>query len=199
MQKPAPVDRPICELLKNRWSPRAFAPTPVSREIIGSLLEAARWAPSSGNGQPWNYIVAPIDDPAAHELAASCLVESNHIWAVHAPVLMFSIARDNFEHNGKPNQYALHDTGTASFSLVVEAESRGLRVHQMAGIHADRIREVYHLPEGFTPVAGIAVGYPDDPDTLPEKYRERELAPRERKPLEAFVFEGQWGKSAQLK
>ena len=198
MQKLAETRYPIHELLRERWSPRAFADRIVEPEKLRSLLEAARWAPSSFNEQPWSFIVATKEHPGEYERLLSCLVEGNVRWAQHAPVLMLSVAKLAFERNQKPNRHAFHDVGLAVENMVIQATALGLAVHQMAGFHADRAREVYGIPEGHEPVAAMAIGYLDDPGRLPDDLREREVAPRIRKPLESFVFSGQWGQSSPL-
>jgi len=198
MEKPAETQYPIHELLRRRWSPRAFSDRRVDPAIMRSLLEAARWAPSSYNEQPWSFIVATKDDTAEFSRLLSCLVEGNIQWAQHAPVLMVSVARLSFEDDGKPNRHAFHDVGLAVANLIVQATALGLVVHQMAGILPDKIRKLYGIPEGYEAVAGIALGYPGDPQSLPEGLRKRELAPRERKPLTEFVFSGSWGQTSPL-
>jgi len=198
MVKPADTQYPIHELLRRRWSPRAFSDRRVDPAIMRSLLEAARWAPSSYNEQPWSFIVATKDDPVEFGRLLSCLVEGNIQWTQHAPVLMASVARLSFEDDGKPNRHAFHDVGLAVANLIVQATALGLVVHQMAGIFPDKIRELYGIPEGYEAVAGIALGYPGDPQSLPEGLRKRELAPRERKPLTEFVFSGSWGQTSPL-
>ena len=198
MEKPAPTQYPIHELLRRRWSPRAFSDRQVGPATLRSLLEAARWAPSSYNEQPWSFIVATKQDPAEYAPLLSCLVEGNIQWAQHAPVLMVSVARLSFEENGKANRHAFHDVGLAAANLVTQATALGLGVHQMAGIFPDKIRELYGIPEGYEAVAGLALGYPGDPESLHERLRKRELAPRERKPLTEFVFSGRWGRTSPL-
>jgi nitroreductase len=193
MEKPAETQHPIHDLIRRRWSPRAFAARPVEPEHLLSLLEAARWAPSSFNEQPWVFLVATHDNPEEFQRMLSCLVDANVVWAQRAPVLMLSVARRSFEHNSKPNRHAFHDVGLAAANLVTQATVLGLAVHQMAGILPDKAREVFGIPEGYDAVAGIAIGYPGEPDLLPEELRKRELAPRTRKPLESFVFSGRWG------
>lgn len=198
MQKEAQTDFPIHELLRSRWSPVAFSSRPVEPEKLRSLLEAARWAPSSFNEQPWAYVLATQDDPEEYQHMLSVLVEGNIAWAQHAPVLMLSVAKLNFERNGKPNRHAFHDVGLASENLVIQATALGLAVHQMAGFHVEKARELFGIPSGWEPVAAIAAGYPGDPDSLPEPLHKRELAPRTRKSLELFVFTGRWGRSTPL-
>lgn len=191
-------DHPIQELLTKRWSPYAFSDRPVSEADLRSLFEAARWSASSYNEQPWRYIVATRSNPEEFERLLSCLVEGNQVWAQAAPVLGLGCTSLNFAYNGQPNAAAQHDLGLASGTLTVEATARGLCVHQMIGILPDRARELYQIPDGFLPLTGLAIGYLGDPNTLPEKYKERDLAPRQRKPLAEFVFGGQWGAASEL-
>lgn len=198
MEKPAPVQFPIHNLLKHRWSPRAFANRDVDSAVLRSLFEAARWAPSSYNGQPWYFIYATRKEPEVFQRVLSCFVEFNIGWAKDAPVIGMSVARLNFENNGSPNRHAYHDVGQAMASLAIEAVANGLQVHQMAGILVDKARESLSIPEGFDPVAGFALGYPGDPQKLPHQLREREVAPSERRTAESFVFDGQWGRKSPI-
>src|SRR5205823_13616207 len=196
MEKLAPTDYPIEEILRRRWSPRAFSDRRVEAKKLLSLFEAARWAPSSFNEQPWSFIVATKDNPSEHAQLLNCLMDKNQQWARLAPVLMVSIARLNFEKTGKPNRHAFHDVGLAMGNLLVEATALGLFVHQMAGFSVDKVREVYQVSEGFEPVAAIAIGYPAEPEVLPETFREQETGPRRRRPISSFVFEGKWGETS---
>lgn len=196
MQKAAKTEFPIHDLIRLRWSPRAFADRPVEPEKLGSLFEAARWASSSFNEQPWAFLVATRDDPERFARLLSVLMEGNIAWAQHAPVLMLSVAKLNFERSGKPNRHAFHDVGQAIANLILQATALGLYAHQMAGFHVDKAREVFAIPKGWEPVAAIALGYPGEPDLLPAPLRDRELAPRTRKPLQEFVFAGRWGQPA---
>jgi nitroreductase len=198
MEKMAETQCPIHDLLRRRWSPRAFADRPVEPEKLCSLLEAARWAPSSYNEQPWFFLMALREDREEFNRMLSCLVEGNVAWAQKAPVLMISVAKLKFEKSGKPNRHAFHDVGQAVADMTTQATSVGLAVHQMAGIVADKAREVYNIPRDYEAVAGIAVGYPGEPETLSGELRERELAPRNRRPLESFVFTGGWGVTSPL-
>jgi nitroreductase len=195
MEKPAETQFPVHELIRRRWSPRAFTEQAVSADDLCSLLEAARWAPSSNNEQPWSYLVAERENRQEFDKMLNCLVESNHRWAKNAPVLMVSVARLNFE-NGQPNRHAFHDVGQASAQLTLEAVSRGLKAHQMAGILPDRIRETYGIPVGYEAVAGFAIGYAGDPHTLPEDLEKREVVPRRRKRIERFGFSEKWDQVA---
>src|SRR6266851_8883182 len=187
MEKPAQTDYPILELLKRRWSPRAFSDQMVEPEKLLSLFEAARWAPSSFNEQPWYFIVATKQEPEEHARLLSCLVEKNQQWARLAPVLMVSVAKLNFEKTGKPNRHAFHDVGLAVGNMIVQATALDLFVHQMAGFSPERVREIHGVPDGFEPVAAMAIGYAAEADVLPESFRQQELAGRSRKPIASFV------------
>ena len=198
MEKPTDNQYPINELLKKRWSSLAFADKMVSSEVLLSLLEAARWSPSCFNEQPWNFIVATKENPAEYKRLFNCLVEGNQPWATLAPVLMISVARLFFESNNKPNRHAFHDVGLAVACLTFQATEMGLRVHQMGGFDIDKARELYKISEQYEPVAAIAIGYPGELEILPESLQERELSPRSRKPMNSFVFAGEWGQTASF-
>lgn len=198
MEKIAPVETPIHPLLARRWSARAIDPgRPVEPEKIRAVLEAARWAPSCFNEQPWRYLVFDDRNPEALEQARSCLAEGN-AWARNAPVLMLSVASESFAHNGKPNRHGQHDVGLASENLVLQATELGLVTHQMAGFDANKARELFAIPQGFTPMAMIALGHPGRIEDLPEQLQEREKAPRTRRPLTESAFAGTWGKPASF-
>lgn len=197
MEKLANNRYPIHELIRRRWSPRAFSEKPVEKEKLLSLLEAARWAPSSFNEQPWRFLVATHDDPDEYDRMLDCLKENNRVWAKRAPVLMISVAKTHFGDDPENrNRHAFHDVGLAVANLVLQALDLGLYTHQMAGIDVDKIRRVYGLPDGYEPVSGIAFGYPGDAEDLPERVREREKKPRSRRDLSELVFTGGWGRSA---
>ncbi len=196
--KTAVTDYPVHPLIAERWSPYAFQDRAVSDADLCALFEAARWAPSSYNEQPWSYLVATKADPAEFQRLLSCLVETNQAWAQAAPVLALGIASLNFSRNGKVNRAAVHDLGLAAGNLLVEATARGLVVHQMIGILPDRAREVYAIPEGREAWTGLAIGYQGNAAQLPEALRGRDLAPRQRKPLQEFVFGSKWGEALPL-
>lgn len=195
-RRPAPVDRPVHPLVRERWSPKSFRDRAVPEEDLRSLLEAARWAPSSYNEQPWSFLVARAGETEAFGRMLSCLTEGNRRWARTAPVLMITLTRLRLERNGEENGHARHDVGLAAAQLTLEATSRGLAVHQMAGFHPERVRRLYDVPEGVEPVTAIAIGYPGGTDRLPEGVRSRADAPRRRKPAREFVFGGRWGETA---
>jgi len=198
MEKPAPVEFPVHDLIKNRWSPRAFSDKPVPKEVLQSLFEAARWAPSSNNEQPWAFIVATKDDQENFEKSLGALIEFNAGWARKAPVLVIAVAELAFAKNNAPNRNAQYDVGAASLQLSIEATSRGLFVHQMAGFDPETAKEAYNIPQGWEPIAAMAIGYPGDASSLPEPYQTREKAPRSRKPIREFVMSGEWGHTAEF-
>lgn len=195
-KRAAETSVPIHQILNERWSPRAFDSRPVEREKLRSLFEAARWAASSFNAQPWYFIIAAKNDAESYRRVLESFVEFNQGWAKNAPVIGLSVARLNFEHNGQLNRHAFHDVGQAAANLAVQAAAHGLQIHQMAGILPEKARELFSIPQGYEAVAGFALGYPGDPESLPQQLKERELAPRTRKPLPSFVFSGKWGEPA---
>jgi nitroreductase len=196
MHKPAATEFPVHDLIRTRWSPRAFADKSVAPEVLASLFEAARWAPSCNNEQPWAFIVGSKEDPETFEKILGTLVEFNQGWASKAPVLAIAISQLDFAKNGQPNRNAQYDTGAAVSQLTTEAISQGLFVHQMAGFDAKKASEVFAIPAGWEPIAAFVIGYGGEPDNLPQGLREREVLPRTRKPLPEFVMSGSWGQPA---
>lgn len=197
MTKVAQTQSPIHDIIARRWSPRAFADKPVESDKIISLLEAARWAASSSNVQPWSFIIATKDTPAAYDQLLQCLMEGNQIWAKDAPLLMLSVA-SLYRKPEKPNRHAFHDVGMASTQLVLQATAMDLYVHMMGGFHKDKAQKTFQIPDTHEPVAAFAMGYLGQPDQLPDKLKEQELADRVRKPLSEFVFTGGWGQTAPV-
>jgi len=196
MAKPAPADHPVHEIIGARYSPRGFSERKVARETLASLFEAARWAPSCFNDQPWGFILAERDDQAAFERILDCLTPGNQSWAHTAAVLVVSVARTSFERSGKTNRHAFHDVGMASAMMALQATALGLGLHMMAGFDAAKAKAVLEIPDGFEPVSAMALGYPEDPQRMPEEMREKALRPRVRKPIAEFVFAGRWGQAA---
>lgn len=190
--KLAQADYPIHELLQKRWSPRAFAPRLVEPNKLLSLLEAARWAASGGNQQPWSFLIATQDQPEIFARMVSCLAETNALWASQAPVLGIAVTRLT-RLSGQPNRTALYDLGLAVQNLVIQATALDLYVHQMGGFSQEKARAEFAIPEAYEPVVILAIGYLGDPETLTEKQRELELNPRIRHPLSKFVFSNRWG------
>jgi len=192
--KHAEPDHPILPALAERYSPYAFDPKPVEREKLLSCLEAARWAASSFNEQPWRFLLAERADEQAFRTALDCLVEANQAWAQHAGVLILTCVRRTFSKNEKPNRVAEHDLGLAAGNLTVQAQTLGLHVHQMAGINIEKTRHTYKVPEGFDPMTAIAIGYAADPDRFQdEQLAQRDRAPRTRMPLNEWIYRERFG------
>lgn len=194
-EKMAASDHPVHELVATRWSPSTWADRPVGAEDLRAVFEAARWAASAFNEQPWRYLVATREDAPEFERLLSCLVEANRKWARHAPVLALGLVSLRYAHNGKTNRTAAHDLGLASAGLTFEATARGLAVHQMGGILPDRARELYAIPEGFEALVGMALGYAGEPVG---EFAARDLAPRVRRPQSEFVFGGGFGRAFEV-
>lgn len=168
-----------------RWSPRAFKEDKLSKEQIDTLLEAAHWAPSSYNAQPWYFVYASTEQ-ALNKLRP-VMVEQNQAWANKAPLLILVFARKKLEFNGKDNTKAEFDSGSAWMSLALQAHSMGLIAHAIGGFYDDKAYEVTGLsPEVFKPMAMIAVGYHGDTADLPEVFQEKEF-PSDRKDLAQVI------------
>lgn len=193
-RKPAETQHPIHELISERWSPRAFADKPVEHETLHSLFEAARWAASGGNQQPWNFLFATKENAENYARFSSLLWELNAVWTHTAPVLVLAVAQLYTRPGSEYISY--YDTGMATANLLTQAVASGLVTHPMGGFDKGKAKAELNIPEGYDPLVMIALGYPGTPDQLPEALRERELAPRIRKPLAEFVFEGGWQQSA---
>ena len=188
MEKPAPTDHPVCAPVRDRWSPRAFADRPIDEPVLRSLIEAARWAPSANNSQPWRFIVTRREEQGRFQRLCDCLAPSNRQWAARAPVLMVALAVES-DAKERPLRHAAYDTGQAVAWLSCEATERGLRVHQMAGFDAGKVRDEFGVPPGLAPLTAIAIGYPGDPSSLPADLREREVAPRSRIPQSEMILD----------
>jgi len=191
------VETGIMDVIRKRWSPAIYSPQSVETEKLLSVLEAARWAPSSFNAQPWSFLVARKEEPEEFARMLSCLVPGNVAWAQHVPVLMISVARLHFEHNGAVNRHAFHDTGIATGFLMLQAASLGILAHGMAGFDAAKARELYAIPAPHEAVAAIGLGYPGDEQGASEELRKRNQR-RPRRKLEEFVFAGRWGQPLPL-
>ncbi len=197
LKKPAQTCCDIHPIIRDRWSPRAFDTRPVPHDALLSVLEAARWAPSSNNVQPWRFIVATTTDLQAHAAAVTGFNVRNQRWAKNAPVLIFALAR-KVNDAGAANGAAAYDTGAAVAQLVLQATALDLVVHQAGGIEKDHIRAMYQVPEDTDIVVGLALGYQGDADSLPEDLPTREREPRARKALTDIVFAGVYGEAAKL-
>lgn len=189
----------VHELIRTRWSPRSFSDRPVSSDDLKTILEAARWAASSNNEQPWRFLIARKSDGEAYDRILSLLVPGNQEWARTAPVLIIMAAKRTFSHNGSPNSYALHDTGAALAHLMLQAHALGLYAHGMAGFDRVRAREELGIPDDYEVGAAVAVGYRDSPDKLTnERHRNSEVAKRTRKPISELAFAGHWDEPLSL-
>ena len=191
------IEHPVLDVIRSRWSPAIYSAQPVETEKLLSILEAARWAPSSYNAQPWSFLVARKEEPEEFARMLSCLVPGNVAWAQHVPVLMISVAKLQFDHNGAVNRHAFHDTGIATGFLMLQATALGVLAHGMAGFDAAKARELYAIPESHEAVAAVGLGYPGDEQGAPEELRKRNQR-RPRRTLEQFVFAGRWGQPLPL-
>ena len=190
--KLADTDYPIHELLQKRWSPRAFSERLIDTELLNQLFEAARWAPSSYNEQPWRFIVARKDNEEAYEQLASVMNDFNQSWAMDAPVLVLALTKTTFDLDGRDNPHAGHDLGQAIAHLTFEATKNDLYVHQMAGILPEKARELYNISDDYNPMTMFAIGYKGQPESLNDKMKKQETSPRIRKDLDEIVFDGEW-------
>lgn len=194
--KIAKTGHPVNELIAKRWSARAFSPKPVERSKLLSILEAARWAPSSKNEQPWRYIIFSKDNPVKLMKAQSVLLESNS-YAKRAPILICAIAKKNYSAEQKYNRLHFHDLGAANENMFLEAFNQGLIMHEMGGFDVQKAVEIFKIPEDFEIGVMIAIGYQDNHSVLPERFREKAYSPRERRKLSEIAFVEEIGKSLQ--
>ncbi|HET9486346.1 MAG TPA: nitroreductase family protein [Chryseosolibacter sp.] len=193
MQKSADFGSPVLDVIKKRRSRRAYAEKMVEPEKIRSLFEAARWAPSSLNEQPWFYIYATKDQTDLWNKIFDSLKEANKVWARNAPLLILSLARKNFIRVDAPNPSARYDLGAANAFLSLQAAHFGLNVHQIAGFDSQTAIRNLAVPERYEPVIVMAIGYPGDAEGLPENLKVREIAPRERYVEQEFVINRSFG------
>lgn len=196
MDKSARTRVPIHDLIQKRWSPRSFTGEPISSETFTRIFEAARWAPSSRNKQPWRFILVTQDDGDDYQNVLECLVESNQEWAKHAYALVVVITET--PDPDRPVPISVYDAGLAVSLLTIEALNNDLYLHQMGGVDRDRLRGVCGIPETHLPIVAIAIGNLGSIDDLPEGAREKDLKPRERRPLVETVHKGKWGNPADL-
>jgi nitroreductase len=197
MEKTAINQFPILETLRQRWSPRAFSEQPVEKEKLQSIFEAARWAPSSMNEQPWRFIVGIIGDETWQRIFDT-LVEWNQQWAGKAPVLIMNLGKKTFTYKGRPNATYHYDTGQAVAMMITEAQNLGLYTHQMGGFSQERATELLQIPEDFHPISVTALGYYGNASLLPEDMQESEEAERKRRPLKELVFVDRFGEPSDL-
>lgn len=189
---------PVHDLIAYRWSPRGFLDTPVEDGKVMAMLEAARWAPSGGNRQPWFFIVAQKNrNPEVFEKLFSCLNDGNQEWVQFAPLLMLGITCQ-YREDGSNEHYGQYALGMAVENMSLQALSQGVFLHQMGGFYREKARERFEIPDRFEPTIMIAGGYPGNIALLSERNRSREKALRERKPLKDFVFGSKWGEVHHL-
>jgi nitroreductase len=194
--KKAPPVEGLLPLFLERWSPRAFAPREVSQADLRRVFEAARWAPSSGNAQPWRFIIG-IQGTETHAKLVSTLAGFNKEWAPKAPVLILGTT-NAVNARGSTNAYAMYDLGAAAVSITLAAEALGLATHQMGGFDHDAARKEFGIPESYTLGSVMALGYQDEPAALAnDELISREIAPRTRKPLNEIVFSS-WEEPSNL-
>jgi len=196
MKYAQPSTEEVLPVVLERWSPRAFADRDVSHADLKKIFEAARWAPSSFNEQPWRFIVGHRDTETYKKIAEA-LVPANQAWALAAPVLSLSVAKTRFSNNDSPNYYALHDLGAADGFITLQAASMGIATHQMAGFDQAKAREAFAIPEIYAIGSVMALGYQGDPATLNERFQGQEQSPRSRKPLSEIALSS-WDHPADL-
>jgi nitroreductase len=185
----------IDELIKKRFSTRAYSERPVEKGKLVELFDAAQWAPSSMNEQPWRFIVTTKNDGESFNKLFDTLSDGNKIWAGKAPVLILVSAKKTIDRSGKLNRYSFYDTGSAVAFLVLQAMEMGFYVHQLGGFNVNEAANVLNVPNDYEPVVVLVLGYRGDVQNLPENLRVREKAIRTRQPLENIVFEGEFGRS----
>jgi nitroreductase len=196
LYKEASTTLTIHQLIRKRWSPRAFAPDTVESEKLHRIFEASRWAPSGSNLQPWNFIVGFAGDETYKAIYTS-LVEFNQLWAKTAPVLVLAIEKET-NAKGEPNVSSKYDLGQAVAYLTLQAMAEGIYFHQMGGFDSEQAGRLLGVPEDHKVITAIALGYPGDPEVLLENLKRLEFAPRIRKPLDEFVFTGKFGEKANF-
>lgn len=197
MKKPTPNNYPILKAFKQRWSPRAYSDKPVEKEKIQSIFEAARWAPSARNEQPWRFIVGIKGDESWDKIFET-LVEWNQQWTQQAPVLILNIGKKFYDFKHLENDTYQYDTGQAVAMLVTEVVNQGLIGHQMSGFSAEKASELFEISDDYQPISVTAVGYSGDPKLLPEDMYTSEMEERKRRPIDETVFAGKFGKSSEL-
>jgi nitroreductase len=195
--KHAPMVDGVLPVVLERWSPRAFDGREVSAADLRRVFEAARWAPSSNNEQPWRFIVGLRGTETYKKIEAS-LVSFNQAWAPKAPVLILGVANTKFSRNGKPNNYASYDLGAATVLITLQAQELGLATHQMGGFDHEAARQALGIPEDYALGSVMALGYLGEPAALENEHLiEQEVAPRTRKPLNEVALAA-WGEPLKL-
>ena len=178
----------ILEIIQERWSPYSFSPAPVEEYKLKAMLEAASYAPSCNNDQPWMFVIATQQDRDVFDKFLGFLVEGNRVWAKYAYALVISMARTKFSYNGMPNRYAFHDTGMAVSNMLLQALTMDVFVHQMGGFSVDKVKEHFNLNDEIEPVAMMAVGYIGDGASLSPELLKRDEKRRPRKSVNEYAF-----------
>lgn len=195
IDKTANTDYEIHEVLKKRWSPRAFKDKPIETEKIKNMLEAARWSPSSSNEQPWRFIIGLHGDETYKKIY-DILVKFNQKWAGTAPVLMLAIGyTQSKKEPGEPSKIYKYDVGQAVAHLTFQATADGLYVHQMGGLKKKKAALVFEVPKEYKVLTAIAVGYIGNPEVLPTRMAKSEYKVRERQNLKEMVFAERFGQN----
>jgi nitroreductase len=186
--KIASTQNPVIDLIKNRWSPRSFSDKKIDATALHTILEAASWAPSANNSQPWRFIYAFNGTPGFEKILSS-LAAGNQPWAKNAAALVVTVGIKELPDTQQKNHYYMYDTGLANSFLLLQAESMGISGHVMAGFNKQQLAETAAIPANEEPVVVVALGYSDAAEKLEEPYKTRELTPRSRKPLEVLTIE----------
>ena len=199
MSKIANTKHDVLEVVKQRWSPRAFSPKAISAETLERLLEAAVWSASSYNEQPWRFIVVTKADTEAYNKMFETLNPWNQIWAKTAPVLIMVVAKTHFSHNQERNAHHFYDCGAAINTMSLQAVKEGVFMHQMAGIFPEKVVESFNIPtDEYEVVVALALGYLGEAEQLPEAFHVGEKQERSRKALSEVVFGETWGEKSSL-
>jgi len=178
----------ILEIIQERWSPYSFSSTPVEEFKLKAMFEAAGYAPSCNNEQPWMFVYSTQKEVKIFNDYLGFLVDSNRVWAKDAYALVISMARTKFSYNNKPNRHAFHDTGMAVSNLLIQALAMDVYVHQMAGYSVDKVKDYFKLNDDIEPVAMMAVGYMGDGVSLSPELLKRDEKRRPRKSANEFTF-----------
>lgn len=198
MNKPAANQFPIHEFIRERWSPRSYKKEKIENNDLLSMFEAARWAPSSINEQPWSFIAATQEEKESFSKMVYCLGGNNPRWAINASALVIILANNNFEKTGAPNRHSFFDAGLATSQFIFEATSRGYHSHIMGGFDIQKTTSEFSIPDSHSVIAFLSVGKIDSPDSLPEDLKARELTDRVRKPLDQILFSEKFGTKSNL-
>jgi len=197
MEKPARAKYQLHSLLSNRWSPRAFSNKKVEKEKLQRIFEAARWAPSASNEQPWSFIVGESGDETFNKIFET-LVEFNQLWVKTAPVVILALGKADSVKSGKENAWFKYDVGQSVAHLTFQASYEGLWLHQMGGFDGKKAKQLFDIPDGYEVVSAVAIGYMGDYHLLHPNLQKLEVTERERKNMDKFVFSNKFGETSGL-